>query len=643
MPPDARFAWLALLIAAWIIGGLIVVDYAFSSGLIQDAVVSPYHLPFYLGLLVLGLISLVLVARAVRGGRGWRHTFPQGYGVLGASFVALAIWPIAEIGWGVGIGIKVPSVEGLLAPSRLLAVGGAILVAVGPLRASLALPTSILSAASRWAAVISATLVFVVLGAALGFEPAQDHWLERAASSPVTASEIWVMNSDGSKQTRLIEAADGFEIGDVAWSPDGTKIVYTRSKSSDWYGVPTDDVAIWIAAADGSQPRMLVQGNGWYWLPHWSPDGAWIIYTIDGRRGPGSGAGVQGPDLGFGQPPAFGQPPSVAPNVDVWRILAAGTGTPVRLTQDPSEDRAGVYSPDGRHILFDSTRAGGRPGIYVMDADGANAVRVTSLGDDWGGTWSPDGTRIAFNSSPTGGPEDVSVTAYPASGDPLRLTEDPSNDLAPSWSPDGSRLAFVTNRNGDSDIWSMAADGSDQRNLSRTVGASESLCPGGGAWGPDGRIVYQRTQDPPATADRLVRENLAIFSILLGAAVLAALVLLLVRIGMPFGSVAVLMGCGAAVAAMGSGQWRFVPPFVIGGLLADVLIRLAPPDRKALVAGAGSAAAFVLSAGVTVIITTGMAWTPTLLVGVAIVAAGLGAGLTVLDGRRPRSGPEAIE
>lgn len=628
---DTRFAWLTLLLAAWILVGLIVLRYAVDNGLLPDTVLSVYHLPFYLGVAAIGSVCLALVVRAVRDGRGWQNAFPQGYGVLGAGFVALLAWPIVEIGWREGVGLTQDSAEQLLSPSRLLIFVGATLVAVGPFRAALAAKTPSLG---RWPGVVSVAFVFVVLSI-LGFLPAQSPWLEASRNQPEDDSEIWVMNADGSGQSRLIEAADGFEFGAPVWSPDETQIAYTKDKPSERMGVPVDDQAIWIASSDGTRQRLLVEGIGWYWLPHWSPDGAWIVFTIDGRRGPGAAAGLLAPDFGFGQPPAFGQPPYVAPNVDVWRIRSDGTGAPERLTEDPAEDRAGEYSPDGQHLLFDSTRAEGRTAIYVMDADSSNTVRATQFGDDWGGTWSPDGTRIAFNANPTGGPSDIYVTTFPVTGVPIRVTGDPGNDHRPSWSPDGSRIAFDTFLDGEVDIWSVAADGSDLRNLSRTVGASEGLPPGGGAWGPDGRILYQRAQDPPASTTVLVRENLAMTEMLLGALVLAILVLAVMRIGAPFGAVALIMGAATAFAALGSGEWRFLPAAVIGGLFVDVLIRLAPSHRKAAVAGAASAGAFVLGAGVTVIATSGMAWTPTLLLGVTLVAAAIGWGLAGLIAAPP--------
>jgi Tol biopolymer transport system component len=617
---DARFAWLTLFLAAWIIVGIGVLRYAFDNGQLTDVVVTPYHLPLYTGIVAIGVLCAVLVGRAIKDGRGWRRAFPRGYGVLGAGFLALLVWPIVEIGWREGIGLNGGGAEQFLAPSRALLFIGTTLVAVGPLRAAIGTK---MSGLARWPAVLSAALLFLILSP-LGFMPASTPWLEAPRNEPQSNVEIWVMNADGSHQTRLIESQDGYGFGNPVWSPDGAQIAYNRFKVPERAGVSVDDQAIWLASADGTNQRLLIEGTGWYWLPHWSPDGAWILFTIDAQRGPGSGAGVQAPDIGFGQPPAFGQPQAVAPNVDVWRIRADGSGEPERVTDDPAEDRAGEYSPDGSHLLFDSTREAGHVAIYVANADGSDAARATFMGDDWGASWSPDGTRFAFHANPSGGAPDIYITTFPISGMATRVTDDPAADSVPNWSPDGSRIAFISDRDGETDIWSVAVDGSDPQNLSSTRGAGEGFTSGGQEWGPDGRILYSRSQDAPPEASGLVRENLAITALLLGSLLFAILVLAVLRAGAPFGAVAVIASVGTAFNAFASGEWRFLLAAILGGLLVDVLIRLAPRHRKPAVAGAGSAATFVLGAGIAVMATTGMAWSPTLLLGVTIIAAALG-------------------
>ena len=50
----------------------------------------------------------------------------------------------------------------------------------------------------------------------------------------------------------------------------------------------------------------------------------------------------------------------------------------VQVTHHPAEDRAPAWSPDGTRLMFDSDRDGNRS-IYVIDVDGSNLERVTSL------------------------------------------------------------------------------------------------------------------------------------------------------------------------------------------------------------------------------------------------------------------------
>lgn len=57
------------------------------------------------------------------------------------------------------------------------------------------------------------------------------------------------------------------------------------------------------------------------------------------------------------------------------------------------------YSPDGKRVLFNSTRSG-HAEIWICDSDGANPRQLTFLEDPLTtkGSWSPDGRQIAFMS-----------------------------------------------------------------------------------------------------------------------------------------------------------------------------------------------------------------------------------------------------
>lgn len=628
-----RHAWLSVGIAAWLVGAFYFLLWSVVHDLSPDPALSVYIIPFYLGLAALAAVTIALVVRAARNGRRWRVAFPPGYGILGVGLAAMLAGLVADVGWREGVG-QPEGIAGLLAPTRLLVVAGLALVALGPLRAAF---RSSRADAKRWPAVLSAAMLLAVLWLPGGFAPAVH--LERAHVQP--NSEIWLMDDDGAKQTRLIEAHDGAMAWNPVWSPDGTRLAYTRLVLGDRPPVDIPDEAdIWTANADGSDAHPLVERPDWQWIPHWSPDGAWIVYTDEPEAGPWAdpgpaglgGGGILG--TGFG----FGSSNPVRTYADIWRVRADGSGSPERITSDPGDDRAATFSPDGTMLAFDSTRAEGTD-IWVMRVDGSGARQLTfDHGFTWGATWSPDGSSIVFNAWRKF--EDFNQDIYridPDGRNETRLTQNPDAELEPSWSPDGKRIVFrrVTGDDG-GEIVSIDADGNDEQLLSRAPGSADDLTSGGGAWGPDGRIAFVRADYPPADAHPLVREDLATAAILITAIVLAFVAVLLASVNPPFGAFAVLIGGPTALVAAAGDQTRFIPGAIVGGLVVDILVRFAPDRWKIVAAGAGAAAVYVVSAEVTVALTSGMGWSASLMAGVVVAVAAAGSGIAEVV-RRPRS------
>ena len=61
--------------------------------------------------------------------------------------------------------------------------------------------------------------------------------------------------------------------------------------------------------------------------------------------------------------------------------------------------------------------------------------------------------------------------------EPIRLTDNASNDGLPIWSPDGQQIAFVTDRAGYWAIWVMNWDGSDAQELMVIPGTLDPRMP----------------------------------------------------------------------------------------------------------------------------------------------------------------------
>jgi Tol biopolymer transport system component len=640
-PPTARIAWLATGVAIWFVGAFSLLVWAFSHRVDADLFLSVHAVPLYLGIGISVVVLVALAIRAARQGRGWRRALPDGYGVLAAGVLALVAGLIADVGWREGIGIP----EGLsvgLAPSRLVLIGGLVVIAVAPLRMAL---RSSGAGTPRWAAVASASMVLWLLLLPGLVHPAANGLLKQAAFIP--NAEIWSMDADGDHQTRLIEAHDGIQAWNAVWSPDAKHLAYTRLVIGNHPPLDVPDEAdIWIAAADGSDAHPLVEGPGWQWLPHWSPDGVWIAYTNEAEGGPWAATGPAGLGGGgiLGTGIGFGPTNPVRTYADIWRVRADGTGSPERLTDAPGDDRAAAYSPDGRQLALDSTRGGGTE-IWIMNADGSGAARQLTFehGYTWGATWSPDGRHIAFNAwRPGGGNDDIFVIGADGSGE-QRLTSDPADELEPAWSPDGTRIAFrrLAGPPPGGEIWSMAANGSDQRELSRDPGAADDVTSGGGAWSTDGRIAFMRAENPPGDSDPLIREVLATTTVLLATMLVAFIAVLLARTGPPFGAFALLLGIPTAIIGTTGDGVEFIPAAVVAGLIVDVLVRFAPDRWKIAAAGAGSAAAFVVSSEITVAVThTNLAWSFSLVTGVVVAAAAIGWGLATAIGGRAAGGTE---
>lgn len=175
------------------------------------------------------------------------------------------------------------------------------------------------------------------------------------------------------------------------------------------------------------------------------------------------------------------------------------------------------FSPDGRRLIFQSTRDG-RPcdQIYTMDLEG-NGVRMVSTGK--GVTtcsfFFPDGRRLIYSSTHLAGPEcpprpDMSrgyawglhptyhiFAADPDRGTLVQLTHEGEYNAEGALSPDGTKIVFTSHRNDDLDLYLMNSDGGNVRRLTDEYGYD-----GGPFFSWNGRSIVYRAFHPRTEAER---------------------------------------------------------------------------------------------------------------------------------------------
>jgi TolB protein len=197
-------------------------------------------------------------------------------------------------------------------------------------------------------------------------------------------------------QGTLEEVTKGDKVGEnwlPAWSPDGTKLAFSSTRD----GNPE----IYVVNRDGSGLRRLTNNPSIDITPTWSPSGTQIAFTSDRSGSPQIYVvGVDGLNLSKKTSESYCDRPTWSPapfneiafasrsgpGFDI-KVLDLSTGVTKALTFGEGTNESPAFSPNGRHIVFTSTRSG-KAQVFTMARDGKNVRQITKTGNNEKPDWS---------------------------------------------------------------------------------------------------------------------------------------------------------------------------------------------------------------------------------------------------------------
>lgn len=243
------------------------------------------------------------------------------------------------------------------------------------------------------------------------------------------------------------QLTNGGENAEAYFSFDGKKLIFQSKRD----GRGCDQ--IYSMNIDGSDLRMISNGEGRTTCSYFFKGGRKVLYSstfMGDKNCP--------PPVDYSK----GYVWAVYPSYDIFIANPDGSGIK-QLTKTAGYDAEATISPDGKKIIFTSTRDGDLD-LYSMDVNGKRVKRLTTeLGYDGGAFFSFDSKQIVYRGSHPKTPEEIKLykdklaqnLIVPTVFEIWTMNADGTNkrqvtnlnvaSFAPFFTPDGQHIIFCTN------------------------------------------------------------------------------------------------------------------------------------------------------------------------------------------------------
>jgi TolB protein len=165
--------------------------------------------------------------------------------------------------------------------------------------------------------------------------------------------EIWVAEANGANPRRVTYFA-GPDVA-PAWNP-------RTNAQFAWVSGRTGLPQIYIMDQDGSNVQRMTDG-GYAVSPSWAPNGGFLTFSWNRKYGPGAPGGQ-----------------------DIY-VMDIATKRWLQLTHDAGTNDFPSWAPDTRHIVFER-KVGGHTEIWSMLSDGTEQRQLTHSGNNFMPNWS---------------------------------------------------------------------------------------------------------------------------------------------------------------------------------------------------------------------------------------------------------------